>query len=299
MKRFVVLGALLLLAGGSLWLAQNRKVETTVGPGTLMGAVAVGQHELTRLPMSATRLSDQEEIRIGDQIAAQYEQRFATANAPSNAEQAKTEAYVNDVGRKVSARARRKLPYRFHYVPEEGFVNAFALPGGHVFIGKGLIQLMDTEDSLAAVLGHEVEHIDRYHCAERYQIEARLRHVPLGGLVALPIALFEAGYSKDQELEADTDGTRLAVWAGYSPQGAIHLFQAFAKLEPGDGQPSKNPPEEISRVAFQSLVEYFRSHPRAQDRIRNIQQLIATEHWPPQAERKLRSKPVSAAAAGK
>lgn len=299
MKRSLILGALLLLAGGSLWLAQNRTVETTVGPGTLMGAVAVGQHELTRLPMSATRLSDDEEIRIGDLIAAQNEQRFASANAASGAGQAKMEAYVKDVGLRVSARARRKLPYRFHYIPDEGFVNAFALPGGHVFIGKGLIQLMDTEDSLAAVLGHEVEHIDRYHCAERYQIEARLRHIPLGGLAGLPIALFEAGYTKDQEVEADTDGTRLAVWAGYSPQGAIHLFQAFAKLEPGDGRAAKNPPEEISRIAFQSLVEYFRSHPRAQDRIRNIQQLIATERWPPQAERKLQSKPGSSAAVGR
>ena len=111
------------------------------------------------------------------------------------------------------------MPYRFHYVDQPWVVNAFALPGGHVFIGKGLISLMDSEDELAAVLGHEVEHIDYHHAAERVQTEQALRKVPLGVLVAIPVEVFEAGYSKDEELEADREGTRLAVAAGYSPLG--------------------------------------------------------------------------------
>ena len=73
------------------------------------------------------------------------------------------------------------------------------------------MDLMDSEDELAAILGHEIEHIDHYHCAERVQLEVRLRHLPLRGLFELPVRLFEAGYSKDQELEADREGTRLAV----------------------------------------------------------------------------------------
>jgi predicted Zn-dependent protease len=112
------------------------------------------------------------------------------------------------------------LPYRFHYVPERYFINAFAVPGGHVYVGEGLLALMDSEDELAAVIGHEIEHIDHYHCAERVQQQQALRKIPLGELVALPVEIFEAGYSKDQELEADREGTRLSVQAGYSPNGA-------------------------------------------------------------------------------
>jgi len=92
------------------------------------------------------------------------------------------------------------------------------LPGGHVFAGQGLLSLLKSEDALAAVLGHEVEHIDQKHCAERVQTEAHLRNLgPLGHLLGLPVAIFEAGYSKDQELRADRNGTVLAVKAGYSP----------------------------------------------------------------------------------
>ena len=58
-------------------------------------------------------------------------------------------------------------------------MNAFAVTGAAVFIGGGLISLMTTEDRLAAVLGHEIEHVDHYHCAERVQIEATLRRTPI------------------------------------------------------------------------------------------------------------------------
>ena len=91
-------------------------------------------------------------------------------------------------------------------------VNAFALPGGHVSIGEGLIKLMQSEDALAAVLGHEVEHIDLRHCADRVQTEGRLRSwVPSEACSAFPWESFTAGCSGQQELEADKEGTALAV----------------------------------------------------------------------------------------
>ena len=92
--------------------------------------------------------------------------------------------------------------------------------------------LMQSEDALAAVLGHEVEHVDLRHCAERVQTEQRLRNLgPLGDLLGLPVEIFIAGYSKDQEIEADRNGTALAVEAGYSPLGILQLFKEFARLE--------------------------------------------------------------------
>jgi predicted Zn-dependent protease len=171
------------------------------------------------------------------------------------------------------------LPYRFHYVPDSNFINAFALPGGHVFVGAGLMDLMDSEDELAAILGHEIEHIDHYHCAERVQIEARLRHLPLGKLIELPVQLFEVGYSKEQELEADREGTRLAVWASYSPLGAIRMYEAFDRLYREQTAAARSPQEELTQVALSTLEGYFRSHPHPSERIDQINRMITDEHW--------------------
>src|SRR5439155_24035471 len=134
------------------------------------------------------------------------------------------------------------------------------VPGGHVYIGKGLIWLMDSADELAAVLGHGVEHIDDYHAAERVQTEQALRKLPLV-LVAIPVEVFEAGYSKDEELEADREGTRLAVGAGYSPLGALRMFETYERLYREYVTKAETPQEELAGVAIETLEGYFRSHP--------------------------------------
>ena len=201
------------------------------------------------------------------------------------------QAYINTVGRKVAGRARRKFDYKFHYVADENLINAFALPGGHVFIGKGLLQLMETEDELANVLGHEVEHIDNYHCVERYQLKVHIGELPLGDLLALPVELFQTGYSKEQELEADRDGTYLAVMAGYSPQGAVHVFKTFGRLHREYVLKAQSPDEELSQVAIAGLEGYFRSHPLTEERIHQIQRMIAANKWVSSPERALQVRP--------
>jgi predicted Zn-dependent protease len=109
----------------------------------------------------------------------------------------------------------------------------------------------------------------------------------------LPVQLFEAGYSKQQELDADRYGTTLAVGAGYSPQGAIQMFRKFQQLE--DAVEGRRSPQESGAVdlpvdianvvVVQSVQEYFRSHPPPEERIYQIERLIGSEHWssnPPQ-----------------
>jgi predicted Zn-dependent protease len=145
-------------------------------------------------------------------------------------------------------------------------------------------------DPVIVVLGHEAEHIDLGHCAERVQLEANLRHLHLGilgALASIPYEVFAAGYSKEKELAADRDGTQLAVAAGYSPMGAVRLFQTFARFEPGRRK-AETPQEELSNLALESLQEYFRSHPRSEERVEKIQELIASRQWPLRAERELR-----------
>ncbi len=269
----------IVLTLAALVLTEKRKVNAPVNPDPILYSVADTERELGRLPVAAIRLSDRQEIQIGDELARKAMASFSNHSKKTDPTVEEVQAYLDRVGSRVAAHAHRKLPYRFHYFPQPYFINAFALPGGHVFVGAGMLDLMDSEDELAAILGHEIEHIDHYHCAERVQLEARLRHLPLRGLIELPVQLFEVGYSKDQELEADREGTRLAVQASYSPLGAIRMFEAFDRLYREQTAAAHSPQEELTQVALSTLEGYFRSHPQTSERIDQINRMITDEHW--------------------
>jgi predicted Zn-dependent protease len=284
MKRWILFAGTVFLGVAAVVVSERRKVDVPASPAALLYLVADTEQELTRMPVRFTRMSDEEEIRIGNELATLYSRKSEHEQPP---ETGIVERYLTRVGDQVARDAHRRLPYKFHYIPESHLINAFALPGGHVYVGGGLLALMDSEDELAAVLGHEIEHIDHYDCAERVQREQALRRIPLLGLIALPIELFEAGYSKDQELEADRDGTRLAVEAGYSAIGAIRVFEVFQRLYREYEVKARTPEEELSRVAQQTLEGYFRSHPLPSERIAQVQKLIASEGWTARPERDL------------
>lgn len=285
MKRLLGLGTVIALLVAALAIAQWRKPHAEVSPDAVLHFVGDTEHELSRLPMTATRLSDADEIRIGNQLAERY--KYMEYLREKTDESKQFRSYIEKVGAAVAGHAQRKLPYKFHYVPQDYMVNAFAIPGGHVYIGKGLLDLMDSEDELASVLGHEVEHIDRRHAVERLQTQASLQHLGLLRLlIELPINVFQAGYSKEQELEADREGTRLAVMSGYSATGAVRMFEAFDRtFREAKEQQAKSPQEEAPRVVLATLTEYFRSHPSSHQRIEEINSLIAREGWPVQAEK--------------
>ena len=288
MRRWIGLGTVVALLVAALVLAQRRKPHADVSPDAVLHFIGDTEQELTRLPMSATRLSDTDEIRIGNELAERYKYMEGIGNATNDSEENRDfRRYIERVGSAVAAHAQRKLPYKFHYIPERNLVNAFAIPGGHVYIGKGLLDLMDSEDELASVLGHEVEHIDRRHAVERLQVEARLRHLGLARLlIEIPIDIFQAGYSKEQELEADREGTRLAVISGYSATGAVRMFEAFERrFREAKEQQARSPQEEAARVVLATMGEYFKSHPSSQERIAQIQNLMAQENWPPKSEK--------------
>jgi predicted Zn-dependent protease len=283
MKRWIPLSVIILAGLLAIVTAEWHKIDTRPGPQAILAAAADGQHELTRIPNRVDRMSDEDEVQIGDQLARSYEARWQPTAAESKAAH-EIQAYLQQVGEQVSLPSRRKLHYQFHYIPQISFVNAFALPGGHVFVGAGLLTLMKSEDALAAVLGHEVEHIDLRHCAERVQTERRLRNLgPLGDLLSLPVEVFTAGYSKDQELEADRNGTALAVEAGYSPLGILQLFQEFSRLEKEIGKHANSPAtpiDEATQLSLGTIQDYFLSHPPAEQRTEQIKGLMHSQHWP-------------------
>lgn len=285
MRRWAALVIIVAAATAALVLVQRRKVEAPVGPQGVLNAIAESERDATRVPARMTRISDDDEIRAGNEIA-KHEQSSESRKDP---ELPAIEAHLQQVAGRMAPYTTRKLPYRIHYIADPWFVNAFALPGGHVFIGAGLIAVMETEDELASVLGHEMEHIDHYHCAERLQTEATLRKIPIAGaLASIPVAIFQAGYTKDQEMEADRDGTYLAYRVGYSPTGALRMFEAFEKFEGSARQrKASSPGEEAGEVVSDLLTGYFRSHPFSAERAEATRRLISDKNWPPRPERDL------------
>lgn len=288
MKRpvvFIVFFAILGCSLAGLYWSQRRQKSTAVSANAILDMAADAQRDLSRLPMHLTRLSDDQEIAIGRELASHY----ATQTLPLTPEEQGLQKYVSRVGTKVALHAHRHLPYSFTVLPDHNMLNAFSLPGGPVYIGEGMLDLMTNEDELASVLAHEVEHIDHYHCAERVQVEARLRDFNLdivGALVQIPLDFWEAGYHKDEEFEADREGMYLAVQSGYSPYGSVDLFERFAKLSDEYVIHAKNPDEELSQLAIQSLTGYFRSHPLPSERLAQANRVIAQEHWESRTERK-------------
>ncbi len=281
MKRFVVFVFFFLILGlalAGLYWSQRRTNSSPVSANAILNMAADAQRDLSRIPMHFTRLSDEQEIAIGKELAA----RYATQTRKLTPEEEALEKYVTRVGGTVALHAHRHLPYTFTILPDHNMINAFSLPGGPVYIGEGMLDLMMTEDELANVLGHEIEHIDHYHCVERVQLEAKLKNLNLdvlGTLLQIPLEFWEAGYHKDEEFEADREGMYLAVRSGYSPYGAVDTFERFAKLHAEFVIHAQSPEEELSELAIQSLTGYFRSHPLPSERIAQAKSIIAEQHW--------------------
>lgn len=279
MKRLIALPLILAAAGAALYFAQRRKAEDAVSPNAVVDVAADWQRDLSRAPMHLTRLSDAEEVRIGDEFARQY----GYAEPYANAEMATIENYVSHVGSRVAGHAKRKIEFHFHLVPDPHLINAFALPGGHVFVGWGLLQQMHSEDELAFVLGHEIEHVDHYHAVERVQVEAQLHKLNLdvlADLAGIPLSLWQTGYTKDEEFEADHEGLLLAASASYSPQGALDLMNTFLRLDEEYVTHSQTPVDALSRLAIESLNGYFRSHPLPSERLARLERLIVQSGLP-------------------
>jgi hypothetical protein len=273
MKTQVALILVLALLGGGLVLAERQHAAAAPSGRSVLYLIADSERDLTRLPANFTRISDHDEVASGTAFA----DRFLAQRGKLTKDDEQIEGCVAQVGSRIVRHARRRLPFRFHYVPDRTFINAFALPGGHVFIGAGLMEQMKTEDELASVLAHEIEHVDHYHCAERLQIEAALRKIPLSTVLEIPISVFQAGYSKDQELEADREGVLLAASSGYSAKGAVRTFEMLAKLLRDTTEAARTPQQEAARVAADVLSGYFRSHPEPADRIAQVRAMIASQ----------------------
>ena len=182
--------------------------------------------------------SIQKEIALGRQLAQEVERQSKLVDDPIIAE------YVNRLGQNLVRHSDAKYPFTFKVV-DDASLNAFALPGGYVFVNRGLIEIAEEEDELAGAMAHEIAHVAARHMtrqATRSDL-ARLLSAPanvlLGGWggyaarqsagVALPAALLS--FSREYESEADYLGVQYMYAAGYDPNGAISIFEKMETLE--------------------------------------------------------------------
>jgi predicted Zn-dependent protease len=219
--------------------------------GVLLPALVFGQ--------SSPQLSTADEIRAGDALFAAFQKSEGFEDAPQSKA---IEAYLQKVGEKVAQNAKRKLPYKFHFDPHPGYRSAVGYPGGQIVVGGGILALMQHEDELAVVLGHEIEHIDLMQCAQRVIDAMQRDHLTAQQFDKLSLDEFGNPYGKAGELAADREGVTLAVAAGYSPQAAVELLQVFQFFS-RDAKPA--PPRTDS--------------PSLEERIRQVQDEIKSEGW--------------------
>ena len=236
------------------------------------GASIVGQ----AAPASAKLfgLSEQDEIRAGQQVAAQAQKEYGRALSPNDAMSRR----VNAIGRKfVGIATRRNIPYTYTVLQNDKILNAFAAPGGPIFVTTKLIRTTQNDAELAYVLGHETAHIERRHIAkamEKQQKAGLLAGVlgavlgnKGGGLAGTAVkatyALWSSGYSRDQESDADTVGVRMMARLGYDPRAAMTMLQKMDAEGGGRGG---------------GLDKYLATHPAPAARIKSVSALIQKDN---------------------
>jgi len=205
-------------------------------------------------------VSEQKEIRVGEETSREIKKEFGYYD-----ELAGLNDYLNEVGEKLVAQSdRRGLVYHFQALNTTA-INAFALPGGYVYVTRGLLARLNSEDELASVVGHELTHVAARHtaamlskayAAETVLVLASLFYpgaaFALGDLVNIALGLSFLGYSRNLEAQADEYGLTYMEKAGYNPRGAAETFRMFLDLQ--EREPGK-------------MERFLMSHPPTKERL--------------------------------
>lgn len=208
--------------------------------------------------------------KIGAQNSQQVAQQMGLY------EQQPIAGYVQSVGQRLVAQLEKpEFTFQFHIV-DDATPNAFALPGGYIYISRGLLALMSSEDELANVLAHEIIHVTERHSVKQMRsgILPRLIELPgnlvggivnenLGNLINAPISagndLLLSGYGRGHETQSDEKGIALAAKAGYQPQQMVDILVRLNKAVELSTQQKRQ-------------KSYFDSHPYTPDRVAHINQ---------------------------
>jgi len=222
-------------------------------------------------------ISGDQEIALGSEAAPKFEQEFG-GRVPND----QLQGYVRSVGARLAAASDRPMPYSYTILKSD-VPNAFALPGGPIFITAGLMRRMTNERQLAAVLGHETAHVAARHSVKQMQKQMGAQLLveiagriggPDKGQAAADVAKIASTmallrYSRKDEYEADVVGIRYATRAGYNPWGMVELLNVLKSLS--DSEPG-------------TFSEMFQTHPMSSKRIREAEGVLkddAYAKWSP------------------
>ena len=219
------------------------------------------------ITVSACAVSTQQELEMGAQYAAEINRKIplvrdGTANS-----------IINQIGDQIARTGQRGFNYTF-YIVNSDVVNAFAVPGGHVYINRGLIERTRSYAELAGVLAHEIGHVEHRHGAEQME---RMQRASLGVNLAYILTgrqpgpadetvinaagtAYFARHSRAAENEADESAVPMLIAARINPNGMVNMFELLLSLQ------SRQP----------SVIEgWFSTHPTTRDRINHTRSVIA------------------------
>jgi predicted Zn-dependent protease len=220
-------------------------------------------------------LSTDQEIALGLNSAPEMESEMGGADPDPQAQ-----ALVQSIGEKVVAGSdARRTPYKyqFHLLADPNTINAFALPGGPVFITRGLFNRLENEAQLGGVLGHEVGHVVARHAAEHIA-KSQLGQSIVGAvgvassdnygrsqqaamIAALVAQMAQLRYGRNDELEADKLGVRFMSQAGYDPRAMLEVMRILEASSKSGRQP-----------------EFMSTHPNPGNRQQHIKEQIQAEY---------------------
>jgi predicted Zn-dependent protease len=232
-------------------------------PGGCARNPVTGKNELSLV-------SESQEIEMGRQSAQEVAQTIGIYD------DAAAQAYVSSIGMKMAkASERPNLPWEFHVV-NDASVNAFALPGGFIYVTRGLMTSINDEAELATVVGHEIGHVTNRHSVQQIS-KAQLAQVGLGvgsllssdvaklaGLASQGLSLLFLKYSRDAENQADLAGFRYAANQNYDVREMVKVFQTLDRVSQASGGGK--------------LPEWLETHPDPGTRIENTQARLDTLH---------------------
>jgi predicted Zn-dependent protease len=220
-------------------------------------------------------VNETREVAIGNQIATQINGQVPLVqDVPLN-------LYVNDLGRLIARHSGRPDLQYYFYIVDSPALNAFALPGGHIYVNRGLIERTSDVSELAGVLAHEIGHVAARHGAENLQRQMRTRSMarvmyqiilnrePMLQQEAIEMGgqLWQAQNSRAAEQEADQLAVSYLVQTGVDPRGMLSLFSALW--------------EEEQRVPATETVSWFSTHPGTAARMQATRERIRALPPPP------------------
>jgi predicted Zn-dependent protease len=214
-------------------------------------------------------VSEGQEIQMGQQAAQEVQQSIGFVEDPG------LQAYVAGIGKRMAAKSERpNLPWEFHVV-NDAAVNAFALPGGFIYVTRGLLAHMNSEAELASVLGHEVGHVTARHSVQQIS-KAQLATLGLGigsvlssdvaqfaGIASQGLGVLFLKYGRDAETQADDLGFKYALGLNYDVREMANVFQTLNRASQVGGGGGR-------------LPEWLSTHPNPETRVTRTQERLDT-----------------------